>query len=174
VLLDAVCSTGSNSELVTPMGGTGGFSRPPRGLQSRSPDKDPFGFARTGRSSSSGSRFHPGASIRREEGMLGAYALHFGDGYMIHGTPFKMLLGNNVTHGCVRMETTIWRSSGTRPAPERRSTSSSAVSSTRGLAGSLPPSLCSASDRAGRVCVFGGPGEAAPRERETARTAAPP
>jgi len=40
---------------------------------------------------------------RIEEGVLGDYALGFGDGYFIHGTLYTRLLGRNVTHGCVRV-----------------------------------------------------------------------
>jgi L,D-transpeptidase YbiS len=41
---------------------------------------------------------------RYEFGVLGDYALSLGDGYMIHGTLYKRLLGMPVTHGCVRMD----------------------------------------------------------------------
>jgi L,D-transpeptidase YbiS len=40
---------------------------------------------------------------RVEGGVLGDYALGFGNGYFIHGTLYTRLLGRNVTHGCVRM-----------------------------------------------------------------------
>jgi len=40
---------------------------------------------------------------RVEEGVLGDYALGFGDGYFIHGTLYTRLLGRNVTHGCIRV-----------------------------------------------------------------------
>lgn len=42
-------------------------------------------------------------SERRESGMLGEYACHFGDGYLIHGTLYTRLLGRNVSHGCIRL-----------------------------------------------------------------------
>ena len=42
-------------------------------------------------------------SERIEYGMLGAYALYLGDGYMIHGTLYERLLGRGVTHGCIRL-----------------------------------------------------------------------
>ena len=35
--------------------------------------------------------------------MLGDYALDLVDGYMIHGTIYKRLMGMPVTHGCVRL-----------------------------------------------------------------------
>jgi L,D-transpeptidase YbiS len=40
---------------------------------------------------------------RVELGMLGDYALGFGDGYFIHWTLYTRLLGKNITHGCVRV-----------------------------------------------------------------------
>ena len=40
---------------------------------------------------------------RVEENVLGDYALAFGNGYFIHGTLYKRLLGRNVTHGCIRV-----------------------------------------------------------------------
>jgi L,D-transpeptidase YbiS len=39
---------------------------------------------------------------RIENGVLGDYALGFGNGYFIHGTLYTRLLGRNVTHGCIR------------------------------------------------------------------------
>jgi lipoprotein-anchoring transpeptidase ErfK/SrfK len=35
--------------------------------------------------------------------VLGEYALELGDGYLIHGTLYKRMLGMPVTHGCVRL-----------------------------------------------------------------------
>lgn len=40
---------------------------------------------------------------RIEEGVLGDYALGFGNGFFIHGTLYTRLLGRNVTHGCIRV-----------------------------------------------------------------------
>lgn len=40
---------------------------------------------------------------RLEPGILGEYALGFGNGYFIHGTLYTRLLGKNVTHGCIRL-----------------------------------------------------------------------
>jgi len=44
-----------------------------------------------------------GAPERFEAGVLGDYALELGDGYLIHGTLYKRMLGMPVTHGCVRL-----------------------------------------------------------------------
>jgi len=41
--------------------------------------------------------------LRFEYGVLGEYALELGDGYLIHGTLYKRMLGMPVTHGCVRL-----------------------------------------------------------------------
>jgi L,D-transpeptidase YbiS len=40
---------------------------------------------------------------RVETGILGEYALGFGNGYFIHGTLYTRMLGRNVTHGCIRL-----------------------------------------------------------------------
>jgi hypothetical protein len=46
----------------------------------------------------------PYSSERYEAGVLGEYALELGDGYLIHGTLYKRMLGMPVTHGCVRLD----------------------------------------------------------------------
>jgi len=45
----------------------------------------------------------PGARERYEPNVLGDYAMSIGDGYLIHGTLYQRLLGQPVTHGCIRM-----------------------------------------------------------------------
>ena len=40
---------------------------------------------------------------RVEKGVLGDYALGFGNGYFIHGTLYTRLLGRNISHGCIRV-----------------------------------------------------------------------
>ncbi len=46
----------------------------------------------------------PYSTKRFEPGVLGEYALELGDGYMVHGTLYKRMLGMPVTHGCVRLD----------------------------------------------------------------------
>jgi len=41
---------------------------------------------------------------RYQGGVLGDYALGFGNGYLVHGTLYKRFLGLAVTHGCVRLD----------------------------------------------------------------------
>ncbi|HEX8243748.1 MAG TPA: L,D-transpeptidase [Longimicrobium sp.] len=46
----------------------------------------------------------PADSPRRwERGMLGTTALYLGEGIAVHGTNHPELLGQNVSHGCIRM-----------------------------------------------------------------------
>jgi L,D-transpeptidase-like protein len=44
-----------------------------------------------------------GSKNRKVEGELGKYRLLLGDGYLLHGTPYKESIGLAATHGCVRM-----------------------------------------------------------------------
>ena len=41
---------------------------------------------------------------RYQPNVLGDFALGFGNGYLVHGTIYKRLLGLPVTHGCVRLD----------------------------------------------------------------------
>ena len=43
------------------------------------------------------------ARDRVDDFSLGDYGLYMRDGYIIHGTIFKTLLGKRVTHGCIRL-----------------------------------------------------------------------
>ena len=44
-----------------------------------------------------------GTVNRRIPGELGKYKLDFGDGYYLHGTPYRDSIGSETTHGCVRL-----------------------------------------------------------------------
>lgn len=44
-----------------------------------------------------------GSPERQVRGQLGKYALHLGDGILIHGTKEKKLLGRKGSHGCIRL-----------------------------------------------------------------------
>jgi hypothetical protein len=43
------------------------------------------------------------APERKQEGVLGDFLLDLGGGVAIHGTPYENLLGQSVTHGCIRV-----------------------------------------------------------------------
>ena len=44
-----------------------------------------------------------GTKNRKVEGELGKYRLNMGDGFLLHGTPYKESIGIAATHGCVRL-----------------------------------------------------------------------
>jgi hypothetical protein len=44
-----------------------------------------------------------GSKNRKVDGELGKYRLILGDGYLLHGTPYKESIGLAATHGCVRL-----------------------------------------------------------------------
>lgn len=45
----------------------------------------------------------PNSTIRYNSKALGKYALSIGGGYLIHGTLYTRLIGQPVTHGCIRL-----------------------------------------------------------------------
>lgn len=104
LLHEAVCSTGSGTVLVHPSGKkTWTFDTPLgerrviRKVKNPIWTKPDWAFIEEG--------FEPpkDASLRVDRVSLGDYALYLGDGYIIHGTLFQTLLGQGVTHGCVRL-----------------------------------------------------------------------
>jgi L,D-transpeptidase YbiS len=103
-LLEAVCSTGSGTILHTTDGEkTWTFDTPSGVFKVLSKTENPawrkpeWAFVEEGRSV-------PGRlEDRIEYGTLGEYGLHFGNGYLIHGTLYERLLGRSVTHGCIRL-----------------------------------------------------------------------
>ncbi|MBD3163517.1 MAG: L,D-transpeptidase family protein, partial [Candidatus Eisenbacteria bacterium] len=104
-LLDAVCSTGSNTELTTEDGSRRWFFSTPRGVfrvlnRVRRPlwVKPDWAFVEEGEPIPG-----PRDPERYMRGVLGEYGLYFGNGYLIHGTLFQRFLGNAVTHGCIRV-----------------------------------------------------------------------
>ena len=44
-----------------------------------------------------------GSVNRRIEGQLGHHMLDTGNGFLLHGTPYKMSIGTAATHGCIRL-----------------------------------------------------------------------
>lgn len=104
LLREAVCSTGSGTVLIHPSGErTWTFDTPLGERRVQRKVKDPvwtkpdWAFIEEG--------FEPPKdfSQRVDRLSLGDFALYLGDGYIIHGTLFQTLLGQGVTHGCVRL-----------------------------------------------------------------------
>ncbi len=103
-LLQATISAGSGNILSDPFGKREWIFETPRGVFSvlmkfENPTwiKPDWAFIEEGKPI-------PTNPLERiEEGVLGGYAIGFGNGYFIHGTLYKRLLGKNVTHGCIRL-----------------------------------------------------------------------
>lgn len=103
-LLEAPCSSGSGVTLREHDGKREWVFDTPTGVfDVRSRTKNPawrkpdWAFVEEGQAVPG----NPGDRI--EYGSLGEYALHFGNGYLIHGTLYERLLGRSVTHGCIRL-----------------------------------------------------------------------
>jgi lipoprotein-anchoring transpeptidase ErfK/SrfK len=103
-LLAATISAGSGSILKDPANDRNWIFETPRGeftiiskFTKPSWIKPDWAFIEEGKS------IPKNFSERVEEGVLGDYALGFGNGYFIHGTLYTRLLGKNITHGCIRV-----------------------------------------------------------------------
>jgi len=104
LLREAVCSTGSGVRLLDPRNGKEWLFDTPQGelkilRKVRNPVwiKPDWAFIEEG--------YEPPRSMRDrvDDFSLGDYGLYMRDGYIIHGTIFKSLLGKRVTHGCIRL-----------------------------------------------------------------------
>lgn len=104
-LYQAVASTGSGARLQDPRNPTKGWVfDTPRGvftisskLKNPTWNKPDWAFIEEGAPIPAKSK------DRIETGVLGNYALGFGNGYFIHGTLYTRMLGTNITHGCIRL-----------------------------------------------------------------------
>lgn len=104
LLRDALCSTGSGVRLRDPRNGREWLFDTPRGelriirkVQNPVWVKPDWAFIEEGYEPPKGMR------ERVDDFSLGEYGLYMRDGYIIHGTIFKTLLGKRVTHGCIRL-----------------------------------------------------------------------
>jgi lipoprotein-anchoring transpeptidase ErfK/SrfK len=104
LLREAIVSTGSGTVLRDPVSDrTWVFDTPQGERQVQRKVQDPvwikpdWAFIEEG--------FEPPTRWRdRIDSMsLGDYGIYLGDGYIIHGTLFQTLLGQRVTHGCIRV-----------------------------------------------------------------------
>ncbi|MDP2336350.1 MAG: L,D-transpeptidase [Bacteroidota bacterium] len=105
LIRDGKCSTGKNERLTFSNSKKEYVFHTPQGVmhvQSKQPDpvwtKPDWAFLEDGLPIPP-----PGDASRYEKGTLGKYKLVLGDGYMIHGTIYKRFMGQNVTHGCIRL-----------------------------------------------------------------------
>lgn len=105
ILYSAVASTGSGARLEDPRSPDNGWVfDTPRGvftifskIKNPSWNKPDWAFIEEGQP------IPTKPKDRIETGVLGDYALGFGNGYFIHGTVYTRTLGTNVTHGCIRL-----------------------------------------------------------------------
>jgi hypothetical protein len=105
IVREGFCSSGSYTLLKTEDGGQEWIFKTPRGrftIQGKITDpvwrRPDWAFVEEGLPVPG-----PADPSRYEYGVLGDYALSLGDGYLIHGTLYKRLLGMPVTHGCIRL-----------------------------------------------------------------------
>ncbi|MFH2055084.1 MAG: L,D-transpeptidase [bacterium] len=105
VLLEARCSVGSGAELTDSVTGRHWRFDTPAGVFTiESKLEDPWWRKPDWAFIEEGAALPKSERDRLDSEMLGEYALGFGDGYFIHGTTYKRLLGVSVTHGCVRLD----------------------------------------------------------------------
>jgi L,D-transpeptidase YbiS len=104
-LYSAVASTGSGARLQDPRNPTNGWVfDTPRGVFTISSKiKNPAWNKPDWAFIEEGEPIPTKLKDRIATGVLGDYALGFGNGYFIHGTLYTRMLGTNVTHGCIRL-----------------------------------------------------------------------
>ena len=104
LLRNAVCSTGTGVVLKDPRNGREWVFDTPLGERAvERKVKNPV-WAKPDWAFIEESMVPPKDPNERFDGdSLGDYGLYIGDGYIIHGTLFKTLLGRRVTHGCIRL-----------------------------------------------------------------------
>lgn len=104
ILLEAIISSGSGNILRDPNGNRQWIFDTPRGeFEVKKKISDPAWIKPDWAFIEEGGKIPKDWRERIEEGVLGDYALAFGNGYFIHGTLYTRLLGINVTHGCIRV-----------------------------------------------------------------------
>jgi len=104
VVRQAVISSGSGSILDDPAGRRSWVFDTPRGVFSvKSKIRDPYWVKPDWAFIEENKPVPKHLDERIEGGVLGDFALSFGNGYFIHGTLYTRMLGRNVTHGCIRV-----------------------------------------------------------------------
>ncbi len=104
VLREALISTGSGNMLEDPSGKRSWVFDTPRGVFSvKALIRNPYWVKPDWAFIEEDKPVPKRLDERIEGGVLGDYALSFGNGFFIHGTLYTRMLGRNVTHGCVRV-----------------------------------------------------------------------
>lgn len=103
-LRDMIASCGTGNVLVDPVRGrTWTFDTPRGQFQVKSKVTDPIWIKPDWAFIEEGEPIPRDSRERADANVMGDYALGIGNGYFIHGTLYKRLLGRNVSHGCVRL-----------------------------------------------------------------------
>lgn len=104
LLREAVISAGSGSKLEDPEQKREWVFDTPKGVFAvKSKQKNPMWVKPDWAYIEEGKKPPKNRAERFESGVLGDYALGFGNGYFIHGTLYTRMLGRNVSHGCIRV-----------------------------------------------------------------------
>lgn len=104
LLREAICSTGSGIKLRDPRDGKEWLFDTPQGeLKILRKQKNPIWIKPDWAFIEEGYLPPKYGRDRVDDFSLGDYGLYMRDGYIIHGTIFKTLLGKRVTHGCIRL-----------------------------------------------------------------------
>lgn len=104
LLREAICSTGSGIRLRDPRDGKEWIFDTPQGeLRILRKERNPIWIKPDWAFIEEGYLPPKSGRDRVDDFSLGDYGLYMRDGYIIHGTIFKTLLGKRVTHGCIRL-----------------------------------------------------------------------
>lgn len=104
IISEFIISSGTGDTLIAPWGRRWVFETPKGVLRILRKIKDPiwykpdWAFIEARESIPSRNSYR-----RRVRGLLGDFALDLGGGIMLHGTPHEDLLGQRVSHGCIRL-----------------------------------------------------------------------
>ncbi len=103
LLRSGPCSTGSDDSLTAPDGRTWRFSTPRGRRRVHHKAENPVWAKPDWAYLEEGLPIPPSRRDRYVYGMLGAYGIDIGSGYLVHGSPYRIDIGQKVTHGCVRL-----------------------------------------------------------------------
>lgn len=103
-LREMIASCGTGNVLEDPVSGRTWTFETPRGqFQIKSKVNNPVWIKPDWAFIEEGEPIPKDPRERADANVMGDYALGIGNGYFIHGTLYKRLLGRNVSHGCVRL-----------------------------------------------------------------------
>jgi L,D-transpeptidase-like protein len=103
-VLTGPCSTGSGETLRAPDGRTWTFATPRGARRVHHKAERPVWYKPDWAYLEAGERIPRRGDPRRYDfGVLGAYGIDIGGGYLVHGSPYRLDIGTRSTHGCIRL-----------------------------------------------------------------------